>query len=191
MKTSLFNRTLQTQHAGFGGSFLRTMVLCGGLAGFLTGCAVVPDALRAETVEVPVPTVAEVQRTFSETFQGREVVWGGVIMNVRNHAQGTTLEIVSRPLARDFRPRQADQSDGRFRAHTSQFLEPATYSTGREVTVRGPITGLTEGTVGEYPYRFPEVTAEGIHLWPEPPPPPPVYWRDPFWDPWWPWGRSF
>jgi outer membrane lipoprotein len=152
----------------------------------LTSCATIPEALRTSTE--PAPTLTEVRRGPVEAFLEREVVWGGVIASVHNHAAGTTLEIVSRSLGKDLRPREEDFSEGRFRVAYPDFLEPAIFAPGRAVTIRGRITGQIRAPVGEFAYAFPVVDSNTVHLWPKLPPPPPFYWRDPFWDPWWSWG---
>jgi len=148
-----------------------------------TGCATIPEDLQ------PVPEVqpglAEV-RGDPEAFHGQAVVWGGTVASVTNLAEGTRLEIVSRPLGRDQRPLDVDRSDGRFQAFFAGFLDPQVHAPRREVTVRGRIVGIEEGSVGAFAYHFPLVEVDALHLWPVPPPQ--VIYRDPFWDPWGPWG---
>ncbi|MCA1788294.1 MAG: Slp family lipoprotein [Thioalkalivibrio sp.] len=68
------------------------------------------------------------------------------------------------------------------------FLDPQVHTRLREVTVRGYVTGVTDGVIGAFPYTFPRVEAAAVHLWPPVPPEPQVIYRDPFWDPWGPWG---
>lgn len=149
----------------------------------VSGCASVPEGLQP--MPESMPTVDRVQSSSEEEFRGAMVLWGGIIAHRRNLADGSLLEIVERPLDRQQRPREVDLSAGRFRVYTSQFLEPETFREGREVTVRGRITGLGRDRVDEFPYSFPELQAEFIQLWPPRPEPIPLYWRDPlFWDPW-------
>jgi|GEM_PF-1091851 len=154
----------------------------------LAGCATVPEDLQ------PVPEVqagvAEV-RADPEAFVGETVVWGGNIARVENLAEGTRLEIVARPLGRDQRPLDVDRSAGRFHAFFPGFLDPQVHAPMREVTVRGRVDGVNEGTIGEFGYTFPRVLVDSLHLWPVPEPEPRVIYRDPFWDPWSPWGPSW
>jgi len=165
----------------------RVMKLAGLSAGalLLSACATIPEDLQP--VSERQPSLAEVLQD-PDVFEGVEVVWGGVIASVSNLADGTRLEIVSRPLGRDKRPVSGDRSDGRFRAFFPGFLDPQVYAPLREVTVRGQVTGVTDGVVGAFPYAFPQVEAAAVHLWPPLPPEPQVIYRDPFWDPWGPWG---
>jgi outer membrane lipoprotein len=148
-----------------------------------TGCATIPEDLQP--VPEVQPGVAEV-RGAPNAFIGEAVVWGGTIAAVTNLAEGTRLEIVSRPLDRERRPRDVDRSEGRFHAFFAGFLDPQVYAPRREVTVRGRVAGITEGSVGAFAYSFPLVEVGALHLWPVQPPQ--VIYRDPFWDPWGPWG---
>lgn len=168
---------------GIGLRCLVVPFLVGGMS--ISGCASVPDGLQP--VPDRMPSVERVQAMPEHEFRGATVLWGGTIAQRRNLVDGSLLEIVARPLDRQQRPRDVDLSAGRFRVRTSQFLEPETFREGREVTVRGTISGLTSDRVDEFPYRFPELQAEFIQLWPLRPEPIPLYWRDPFlWDPWGP-----
>jgi outer membrane lipoprotein len=162
---------------------VRVLSLVGVLS--ISGCASVPDGLGS--VPERMPALETVQAASESEFRGATILWGGVIAHRRNLADGSMMEVVARPLDRQQRPREVDLSAGRFRVYTSQFLEPETFREGREVTVRGTISGLGSDRVDEFPYRFPEVQAEFIQLWPLRPEPIPLYWREPlFWDPWGP-----
>lgn len=169
---------------GLGRGFAPKLVLLAASL-LLAACATVPDDLQP--VPETQPGVAEVQRD-PELFQGQPVVWGGTVASVTNLADGTRLEIVSRTLGRNQRPLEVDRSDGRFHAFFPGFLDPQVYAPMREVTVRGRVAGVTESRVGAFPYTFPRIEAESVHLWPVPQPEPRVIYRDPFWDPWGPWG---
>ena len=158
------------------------------LAGTLlvAACATVPQSLQP--VPEAQPSIADVLQ-HPDAFEGAEVIWGGLIATVSNLAEGTRLEIVSRPLGRDKRPIAGDRSDGRFRVFVPGFLDPQVHAPLREVTVRGRVTGLADGMIGAHPYTFPQVEATAVYLWPPVQPEPRVIYRDPFWDPFWdPWG---
>jgi len=166
---------------GLGRGFAPALILAAAL--LFTGCATIPEDLQP--VPEVQPGVAEV-RGDPEAFHGQAVVWGGTVASVTNLAEGTRLEIVSRPLGRSQRPLEVDRSDGRFIAFFAGFLDPQVHAPMREVTVRGRVIGLSEGSVGEFAYTFPRIGVDSLHLWPVPPP---VVYRDPYWDPWWgPWG---
>lgn len=47
------------------------------------------------------------------------------------------------------------------------FVDPAAYPEQRLVTVTGVLVGFTTRTIGQYDYRYPQLDARSIHLWPE------------------------
>ena len=139
------------------------LVLAAGVA--IAGCATgVPEPIRSAPESAP--SLAQVRDAPDEHEQAR-VRWGGEIVEVRNEADGTWLEVVERPLRRPGEPRDADASEGRFLARVDGFLEPATYAPGRRITVAGGIDGEVSGTIGDYRYDYPVVAVEAHHLWPQ------------------------
>jgi outer membrane lipoprotein len=102
-----------------------------------------------------------------DALQGRRVRWGGEIVDVTPAKRETCLEVLARPLDWQARPRETDESYGRFLACRPGFDDPAVYEAGREVTVVGTVGRPVVGKVGDYDYRYPVVEAEAVHLWPE------------------------
>ena len=96
---------------------------------------------------------------------GDTVRWGGVIANVNNQEKTTWIEVVQLPLKSSGRPTNTDISQGRFLVKIEGFLDPAIYAAGREFTVVGILSGMTDGKVGEFEYKFPVVSSQGYHLW--------------------------
>ena len=139
------------------------------------------------------PTIpfSEVQRD-PDDFQGKIVLWGGVIIETLNRTNETLLKIRQTELDLEQRPQNTDRSQGRFIIKYSGFLDPAIYKEGREITVAGEITGKEVFPLGNLHYTYPVVTAKEIHLWerqlPYQPYYPPYYY-DPFY-PWW-WHRPY
>jgi len=125
-----------------------------------------------------------------DTFKDTRVRWGGEIAKVENQRAETWLEIVEHPLQRSGRPRDVSNSEGRFIARITGFLDPAIYDAGRQVTVIGTLTDKIQRTIGEYPYQFPVVTVENYQLWEERRDPEVIYYHDPFWSPWY-WPRPY
>jgi outer membrane lipoprotein len=159
------------------------------LTALLGGCASqVPQLIR----EAPPAKLSVSQATAGQAQTGTRIRWGGTIASVDNQQNATALEIVERPLNGDGRPKQTDQTGGRFIARVHGFLDPEVYKTGREVTVAGALAGRTERTIGQHPYTFPLVDVTQVYLWPERREYPRYY--DPFYDPWYdpwypyPWG---
>ena len=71
----------------------------------LAGCASIPTPIRDAPEQGPSP--AEV-RAAPQRFAGTVVRWGGVIAGVENRADGSVVEVVSRPLSDDARPEEND-----------------------------------------------------------------------------------
>ncbi len=97
---------------------------------------------------------------------GKQVLWGGVIMQTVNLKDRTQIEVLAYPLDSDTRPKIDDTSLGRFIIEKEGFLEPASYAAQRQVTVVGTVEGNLPGQVGESDYNFPRVTAGKLTLWP-------------------------
>ncbi|MDZ7753651.1 MAG: Slp family lipoprotein [Gammaproteobacteria bacterium] len=158
-------------------------VVCGGL---LAACAsAVPQGLRGELPDGPEPGVV---RAEPHRYIGREVRWGGKILDVRNEPASTDVEVYAWPLSDSGEPRPEDGQSARFIARFDRFLDPAEYAPDKRLTVRGELVEPVTRPVGEYPYRYPVVEVGVHHLWPEYlPPHEPGWFHDPFYDPWWPW----
>ena len=126
-----------------------------------------------------------------EASRGRTMVLGGEILHVTPKPSGTEVEVLERPLGRQDRPEETDESRGRFIVVMDGFLDPAIYGPGREVTVVGDVEGVTPRPIGEVTYTFPLLRGRYLHLWPKrqrvaygP------VWYDSFWaDRWWYWHR--
>lgn len=161
------------------------------LVALLSACASpVPSVIR-EPLPGGEPSLSQV-RANPDAYVGRRVRWGGTVESVQNRKTETWVELVRRELDSEGRPRDNDDSAGRFLAVLGGFVDPAVYAKGRQLTVVGMLTGTTAGSIGDYPYRFPMVRVETSWLWQPLPPPRPYgydpFWYDPFWDPFWgPW----
>jgi outer membrane lipoprotein len=160
--------------------------------------------LSACTSDIPVmirqtpadnPSVEAVRDRVDE-YLGREVRWGGKLIETENYVNTTKLTVLSRPLSKDGEPRLTDTSGGRFIAIVPAFLDPKSYAPNRRVTVTGTLRGSETHNVGEFPYRYPVVDAKAWYLWPKEYEGPysygypyPAWWYDPWYGPWYyrPW----
>jgi len=153
------------------------------LALTLSGCVTgTPETIRQGPLASI--SVAQAQRD-APRFLGQPVRWGGEILSVQNREDTTQIEVLARPLDADGEPRSNAEGDGRFIAEIPEFVDPAEYPQGRQLTVRGRLLWLETRPVGDYPYRYPVVAAEQWHLWPEEParlvvPAYPHPWYDPW-----------
>jgi outer membrane lipoprotein len=127
----------------------------------LAGCVTTPAPLQG-TYSPIYPTEAAARGT-----PGDRVRWGGLVVGVHNGASESCFEIVGKALAGDGRPLVRDRSEGRFIACRAGFYDPAVFTSGREVTIVGAVTGFENRRVGDYDYRYPRVAADAVYLWPE------------------------
>jgi outer membrane lipoprotein len=151
----------------------------------LSGCASpLPEPLRE-----PPPVDLTLAQAREDT--AAHVRWGGRIAAIENRADATWIDIVARELDGNGRPRDTDDSFGRFLARVPGFLDPAVYVKAREVTVAGVIDGAAVRPIGDYRYRYVVVHADAVHLWDPRVTPREMYrspYYDPVWyDPLWPW----
>lgn len=119
-----------------------------------------------------------------DSFRGRVVMWGGVIIEAKNQKEGTLLEVLQKPLDWAGQPEEGDESGGRFLALYEGFLDTAIFAKGREITVAGKIRGKRVRPLGEVEYAYPLLSAGEIHLWPERVKErivPASYWGYPWW----------
>lgn len=128
----------------------------------VTGCATVPKPLAVGTFANVTPSAAQ-----NDDFIGERVRWGGTIAKTEPGKNETCFEVVSYPLDSTARPLETDTTEGRFIACAPYFYDPEVYSKGREVTIIGNIQTASVRKVGEYEYRYPQVSAETIYLWPK------------------------
>jgi len=151
----------------------------------LAGCA----SQVPRTVSEPAPSKLSVAQARADQGPlGAPVRWGGTIAKVENHKTETWMEIVERPLDNNGRPRQLDQSGGRFLARINGFLDPAIYTPGRPITAAGLLQENITRPIGDYTYTFPVVKVTSFYLWP---PLSERVYDDPWYDPWYPWHYPF
>ena len=133
------------------------------LTGLLLGCAQRPSF---DTSQVS-PTLSPQQALAEETSQqGKQILWGGMIIHANNLADGARLEILAYPLDGNHAPRLDRPPMGRFLLRHDGYLETVDYAPGRRLTVHGDFVRIEEGMVDQSPYRYPVVQARELHLWP-------------------------
>ena len=156
------------------------------LAITLTACATAPEMIRTP---IKGPSVAAAVDN-PDRFNGERIRWGGTILNVENRQSETWVQIIAKRLQRNGRPITASESTGRFVAKMGGFLEPEIYKRAREITVVGTLTKSVTQNIGKFPYQFPVVQVDALHIWEEIPEYEPYYYHpyywDPFYYPWWP-----
>jgi outer membrane lipoprotein len=129
----------------------------------LPGCTVAPafTTLPAETAPSPY-RVAEAP----ERWVDRDIVWGGMIVEVRNFERHSEIEMLAYPLDDKQRPMLELADEGRFIALVPGYVEANDFPEGRFMSLVGRITGERRGQLRNEPYLWPEVDIERLHLWP-------------------------
>lgn len=134
------------------------------LALVLSACASqVPPLIREAPANNPSQAVVRAQ---AADYLGRQVRWGGTIIETVNREEATWLTVLGRPLGASGKPGFSDESDGRFIAIVPEFLDPKVYAPDRRVTVTGTLLRTEAGKVGEYAYTYAVVQAVAWYLWP-------------------------
>lgn len=133
-----------------------------GIAVLLSGCGTTPkfDTTDVSQQLTPLQASGSPQQAI-----GKRVIWGGLILSVKNLADATQLEILAYPLSSSHRPDTTAEPIGRFLLIKAGYLETAEFSEGRYVSVQGRITGTRRGRIGENEYLYPLVEGEKLFLW--------------------------
>jgi outer membrane lipoprotein len=130
----------------------------------MAGCASTPGF---ETRGVDTSLSPRHSITQMSTVQGKQVLWGGMIVASTNLKDMTQLEILAYPLDSSQRPAVEEQSMGRFLAMYPGYLETADYTQGRLITIKGTLSGTQLGKIGESEYTYPVVNIQQKYLWPK------------------------
>lgn len=131
----------------------------------VSGCKTLPENLQVDQ-NAELISYSQVMAQ-PEQQKGKIALWGGVIASVENKTDATVIEVTYLPLSNNGRPRNTDDSLGRFRVYVKGFLDPMVYGVGREFSVVGQLGGIENGAVGEQAYSFPVVYADDFYLWKE------------------------
>ncbi len=128
----------------------------------LTGCATPPFNLEGADLKI-VP-----QQTLNDSSsQNKRVVWGGLIVDIRNDKNSSTIEVLSYPLSSSSEPQRSAKAQGRFLIKQDAYIEPASYAAGRWISAIGTVAGNISGKVGDADYTYPVMKAEKTYLWSE------------------------
>ena len=99
-----------------------------------------------------------------DAHKGKIVLISGVILGSRNTKEGTLIEILQKPADMEGRPKDVDESDGRFLAVDDGYLDTAIYARGREALIAGEVKGEKTLPLDEIEYHYPLIMIREIHL---------------------------
>lgn len=147
---------------------MKTIASCAVFAGLLVLCSCTMPIISKEIRDEAVPITGFVEiRQNPDKFKGKTIIIGGVIVTTMNNEdETTTLTILTFPLNKYEKPKDWKDSQGRLIVNVSQFLDPAIYANGREVTVAGTVSGVETAPVGKMHYKYVVIKARQIYLWP-------------------------
>jgi len=142
---------------------LITVFLLFGMIVWVGGCAPVFPKEALDRIDRRV-TFKELQKN-PEQFLGTWVMIAGVIISTKTSKDGSYIEVLQKPMDRDGRPLDTDETEGRFIAQADQFLDEAVYHQGRLITVIGEVAGKRTMPIDAIMYQYPLLTAKALHLW--------------------------
>ncbi|MBA7699287.1 hypothetical protein ES703_107978 [subsurface metagenome] len=130
---------------------------------FVNGCA--PPISKQLREQVSEELTLKVVLKDPDAHKGETVLWSGVIISSVNLKEGTMIEVLQKPADMQGRPKDVDESEGRFLALYPAYLDVAIYNGGRKVTVAGEVQRKRTQRLGEIDYTYPLISAKEIHLW--------------------------
>ena len=128
----------------------------------MTSCAGTPVFDTSAVVKslTPQSVIAE-----PADSRGKTALWGGTILDTRNLKDSTRIEVLAYPLDSSQRPVLGSKPLGRFIIQQQGYLEPATFSQGRLLSVIGSVGESQSGKIGDSAYIYPVINAQELHLW--------------------------
>lgn len=151
------------------------VALFGGLL-ILAACAESLHQVQRETGPLAIPldlqkaidtgvTFADL-RADTDSYLGRTVSLGGIVLAAKRTSQQTEIEILHLPR-KDGRISTNDRlrSEGRFLAIREEFLDPATVPPGTPVTIIGTVQGSTTKRLDETDYQYPVLEIKYLIDW--------------------------
>lgn len=100
-----------------------------------------------------------------EQYQGKKILAGGQILGTTTHEGETWVEVLQKPLDWQHKPKDTDESFGRFLIRFQGFADPAIYTPGKKITVLGEVRGKKVQPLKEMDYVYPVLSPRDHHLW--------------------------
>src|SRR5574337_1114411 len=148
----------------------------------MAGCAPVISRQVRDQVR-PDITFTEILND-PERYKGQMVILSGIIVEAKNTQEGTLLQVLQRPIGFRGKPKDVDETEGRFLALDSRYLDVNVFTKGRSVTIAGEVQEKRTLPLGEIKYTYPLIYVKEIYLWPiEKSYPNRYYYYDDYW--WW------
>jgi len=130
----------------------------------MAGCAPVISKQVREQVR-PDVTFREVLND-PEQYKGQMIILSGIIIETENTKEGTLLQVLQRPAGFRGKPKDVDETGGRFLALDSRYLDVNVFTQGRAVTIAGEVQGKRVLPLDKTEYTYPLIHVKEIYLWP-------------------------
>jgi outer membrane lipoprotein len=143
--------------------YFRFLILWSILAIMIEACAA-GISTQARSQVSYFGTFSELQQQ-PENYVGRTVILGGKVIETRVTDGATELAVLQLALDGSDRPKDNDQSQGRYLVLSQQFLDPAIYTQGTLITVVGKVQGSEARAIGQMTYIYPRITSIEIKKW--------------------------
>jgi len=139
---------------------LFTLIL---LAVFLTACT---QAIPQESLKKADPNLTfQMLIKNPERYQGKNILAGGQILGTSTREGETWVEVLQKPLDWQHKPKDTDESFGRFLIRFEGFADPAIYTAGKKITVLGEVRGKKVQPLKDMDYAYPVLAPRDHHLW--------------------------
>jgi outer membrane lipoprotein len=143
---------------------MKRLVVAFGISLLVQGCTY---AISPEMVDQSDNTLTFRQlQADPDTFKGKIIILGGIIVQTSTTKHATIIEIVERPLDYWGKPKRTNKTEGRFLVVHNGYLDPMLFSPGSAITVAAEIEGTRGKSLGEIDYSYPVVVSKELKLWP-------------------------
>ncbi|NUO08913.1 MAG: Slp family lipoprotein [Candidatus Brocadia sp.] len=131
---------------------------------FMVSCAPVISKQVREQVR-PEVTFTEVFND-PQRYKGQMIIVSGIVIKTENTEEGTLIQVLQRPPGFRGKPKDVDETGGRFLALDSRYLDATVFTEGRAVTIAGKVQGKRVLPLGETEYTYPLIYVKELYLWP-------------------------
>jgi len=118
----------------------------------MSGCSVISEEIRRGSDRDL--TIQAVQAN-PELHKGKKVIWGGMILSLKNLKDRTVIQVLHHPLDSSDRVLTRRESSGRFLIVVPGYLDSEIYKKEREIIVAATIEGVRVEKINEMDYPYP------------------------------------
>lgn len=132
---------------------------------FVTSCAPVISQQIRDQVRPDITFNAVINDP--EGYKEQMIILSGIVLKTENTKEGTLLQVLQRPAGFRGKPKDVDETSGRFLALDSRYLDVNVFTEGRAVTIAGEIQGKRTLPLDKTEYTYPLISVKELYLWPD------------------------